>query len=69
MGRGIEGGVVRGGGVEGGEFLTIFCVNAGKLTKPQTTFFSTAQNMPKDVEHTIWLIWKPSCGAQQRIST
>ena len=52
-------------------FQTLPFVSADKPTKPQTTFFSPAQNMPRDVSYhgCRMLIWRPSCGARQKTST
>ena len=54
-------------------FLTasLVCVSADKLTKPQTTSFSPAQNIPRDVSQygCMVLIWSLSCGARQKTCT
>ena len=50
---------------------TLPCVNADKLTKPQTTSFSPAQYMLRDVSKhgRMVLIWLQSCEARQKTST
>ena len=49
-------------------FQTLPCVSTNKLTKPKTTSFSPAQNVPRDISlhGRIVLIWWPSCGARQK---